>query len=112
MGVSNKLVIYTKRFLKCKTLEAEVCFRNLPCERILRKHFLGLHIKYTSFAVLSGLPLQYDIVRLLIERWHFEKNSPQNVANTFFDCARQETYALRICLWFLDLTIHDNVSNS
>lgn len=83
MGVSNKLVIYTKRFLKCKKLEAEDCFRNLPCEKILRKHFLGLHIKYTSFAVLSGLPLQYDIVRLLIERWYLEKNSPECSKNIF-----------------------------
>lgn len=91
-----------------KVIEAEDCFRNLLCERIylkLRKNVLGLHIKYTSFAVLSGLPLHYDIVRLLIERWYFEKNFPQNVAKTCFNCARQETHVLRIlCLLFLDIT--------
>lgn len=72
-GVSN---IFTKKFLKCETLEIGDCFRNLPCERIhvkFCKYILCVHRKSTNFAVLSELgrfPLYYDIVILLIKSWY------------------------------------------
>lgn len=52
--------------------------------------------------------------RLLMGSWYkFEKNSPQNVAKTFRDCAWQETHALRLSMVsFNCIPTHNNVSNS